>query len=171
VASQVSSLGILIDALRNEGDSIGARVNVVASHVPCGLGEPIYSKFDSDLAAALMSINAVKGVEIGSGFSSVRQKGSYHRDEISPEGFLSNHAGGILAGITTGQEITASVAFKPTSSIRILAKSIDEKGESVEVVTQGRHDPCVGIRAVPVVEAMVALVVVDHWLRFLAYKK
>ncbi len=154
-----------MDKLRKSGDSVGARINVVARNVPAGLGEPVYGKLDADLAAAMMSINAAKGVEIGAGFTSVEQMGTEHRDEITPEGFLSNHAGGILGGISSGQEITASVAFKPTSSLRIPARSIDVEGNAVEVVTKGRHDPCVGIRATPIVEAMMALVLMDHVLR------
>jgi len=154
-----------MDKLRKSGNSVGARINVVARHVPAGLGEPVYGKLDADLAAAMMSINAAKGVEIGAGFASVDQKGTEHRDEITPEGFLSNHAGGILGGISSGQDITASVAFKPTSSLRIPARSIDVAGKAVEVITKGRHDPCVGIRATPIVEAMMALVLMDHLLR------
>jgi chorismate synthase len=154
-----------MDKLRKSGDSVGARVNVVARHVPAGLGEPVYGKLDADLAAAMMSINAAKGVEIGAGFAAVEQRGTEHRDEITPEGFLSNHAGGILGGISSGQDVTASVAFKPTSSLRIPARSIDIDGNPVEVVTKGRHDPCVGIRATPIVEAMLALVLMDHALR------
>lgn len=154
-----------MDKLRKSGNSVGARINVVARHVPAGLGEPVYGKLDADLAAAMMSINAAKGVEIGAGFASVDQKGTEHRDEITPEGFLSNHAGGILGGISSGQDITASVAFKPTSSLRIPARSIDVAGKAVEVITRGRHDPCVGIRATPIVEAMMALVLMDHLLR------
>jgi chorismate synthase len=154
-----------MDSLRKSGDSVGARVNVVARHVPPGLGEPVYGKLDADLAAAMMSINAAKGVEIGAGFTAVEQHGTEHRDEITPEGFLSNHAGGILGGISSGQDVTASVAFKPTSSLRIPARSIDTEGNPVEVVTKGRHDPCVGIRATPIVEAMMALVLMDHVLR------
>lgn len=154
-----------LDGLRKSGDSIGARVSVVAEGVPVGLGEPLYGKLDGDLAAALMGINAVKAVEIGDGVDVIRQRGSEHRDELTPEGFLSNHAGGILGGISSGQPIVAHVAIKPTSSILVPGRSLNLAGEPVEVVTRGRHDPCVGIRAVPIVEAMVALVLMDHILR------
>ncbi len=154
-----------MDALRKSGDSVGARINVVARNVPAGLGEPVYGKLDAELAAAMMSINAAKGVEIGAGFRSIEQKGTEHRDEITPDGFLSNHAGGVLGGISSGQDVTASVAFKPTSSLRIPARSIDVEGKAVEVITKGRHDPCVGIRATPIVEAMMALVLMDQVLR------
>ncbi|MDP1574593.1 MAG: chorismate synthase [Coxiellaceae bacterium] len=151
--------------LRREGNSIGARINVIAKNIPIGLGEPVFEKLDAEIARALMGIHAVKGVEIGAGFSCVMQKGSENRDEITPDGFLSNHAGGILGGISTGQDIVASVAFKPASSIRIPGKSIDVNNNPVEVVTTGRHDPCVGIRAVPVVEARMAMVLMDFFLR------
>ena len=154
----------LIEQTRRDGDSLGARVTVHADFIPAGLGEPIFDKLDADLAKALMSIPAVKGVEIGDGFSVISQKGSTHRDEITPDGFLSNHAGGILGGISTGQSIIASVAIKPPASIRMPAQTVDINMNSAEVSTTGRHDPCVGIRAVPVIEAMVALVVMDHWL-------
>ena len=164
-AAQVPVLEKAMDALRKSGDSVGARVNVVADGVPPGWGEPIYGKLDGDLAAALMSINAVKGVEIGDGFAAVAQRGSEHRDEMSPAGFASNHAGGILGGISTGQAVTASIALKPTSSILIPGHSVNLAGEPVEVVTKGRHDPCVGIRATPIAEAMMALVLMDHALR------
>ncbi|MFA7095086.1 MAG: chorismate synthase [Gammaproteobacteria bacterium] len=164
-ASKVTELEAYMDALRKEGDSIGARVNVVATGVPPGLGEPVFDRLDADLAHALMSINAVKGVEIGAGFACVEQKGTEHRDEITPEGFLSNNAGGILGGISTGQDIVVSIALKPTSSIRIPGRSVNLRGEPVEVVTTGRHDPCVGIRATPIAEAMVAIVLMDHLLR------
>lgn len=164
-AELVPELESFMDALRKSGDSVGARVNVLARGVPAGWGEPIYGKLDAELAAAMMSINAAKGVEIGAGFGSVDQKGTEHRDEITPEGFMSNHAGGILGGISSGQEIVVSTAFKPTSSLRIPCRSIDIEGREVEVVTKGRHDPCVGIRATPIVEAMMALVLVDHALR------
>jgi chorismate synthase len=137
----------------------------VARGVPAGLGEPIYGKLDADLASAMMSINATKGVEIGAGFSSVEQQGTEHRDELTREGFLSNHAGGVLGGISSGQDVQVSVAFKPTSSLRIPCRSLDEAGNEVEIVTKGRHDPCVGIRATPIVEAMMALVLMDHVLR------
>lgn len=155
----------LIDRLRKEGDSVGAAVVVTATGAPPGLGDPVFDRLDAAIASAMMSINAAKGVEIGSGFDSVRQRGSEHRDEMVPKGFLSNNAGGILGGISTGQQIFARVAFKPTSSIRIAGRTIDESGEEGEIVTTGRHDPCVGIRAVPIAEAMLALVVMDYYLR------
>lgn len=164
-AAKVAELEAYMDALRKEGNSIGARINVVATGVPPGLGEPVFDRLDADLAHALMSINAVKGVEIGAGFACVEQKGTEHRDEITPEGFLSNNAGGILGGISTGQDIVVSIALKPTSSIRIPGRSVNLRGEPVEVVTTGRHDPCVGIRATPIAEAMVAIVLMDHLLR------
>ena len=164
-AQQVPALEKYMDVLRKSGDSVGARVNVVAEGVPPGWGEPIYGKLDGDLAAALMSINAVKGVEIGDGFAAVTQHGSEHRDEMTPDGFVSNHAGGILGGISTGQAVTASMVFKPTSSILVPGRSVNLSGEPVEVVTKGRHDPCVGIRATPIAEAMMALVLIDHALR------
>ena len=164
-AAMVPELEKYIDALRKSGDSVGARVNVVADNVPPGWGEPIYGKLDADLAAALMSINAVKGVEIGDGFAAVAQRGSEHRDEIMPQGFLSNHSGGILGGISSGQAVLASMALKPTSSILIPGRSVNLDGDPVEVRTKGRHDPCVGIRATPIGEAMVALVLMDHALR------
>ncbi|MDV2079797.1 chorismate synthase [Marinobacter xestospongiae] len=164
-ADKVAELEAYMDALRKEGDSIGARINVVAEGVPPGLGEPIFDRLDADLAHALMSINAVKGVEIGAGFGSVSQKGTEHRDELTPEGFLSNHAGGVLGGISSGQPILASIALKPTSSLRLPGRSIDVHGNPVEVITTGRHDPCVGIRATPIAEAMMALVLMDHYLR------
>ena len=164
-AAMVGELESYIDALRKSGDSIGARVNVVAENVPPGWGEPIYGKLDGELASAMMSINAVKGVEIGEGFAVVERKGSEHRDEITPRGFLSNHAGGILGGISTGQDIVASLALKPASSILIPGKSVNESGEAIEVRTKGRHDPCVGIRATPIAEAMMALVLMDQALR------
>ncbi len=164
-ATKVEQMAALIDTLRKDGDSIGARINVVACNVAVGLGEPVFDRLDADIAHALMSINAVKGVEIGAGFASVEQKGSQHRDEITPSGFLGNNAGGILGGISTGQDIVASLALKPTSSIRIPGRSVNIRGEPVEVVTTGRHDPCVGIRAVPIAEAMLAIVLMDHTLR------
>ena len=164
-AAKVSELETYMDALRKSGDSIGARINVVAEGVPPGLGEPIFDRLDADLAHALMSINAVKGVEIGAGFASVEQKGAEHRDEMTPEGFLSNHAGGVLGGISSGQPIVASLALKPTSSLRLPGKGIDTDGNPVEVITKGRHDPCVGIRATPIAEAMMAIVLMDHYLR------
>lgn len=162
---KVPEMEAYMDALRKEGDSIGARINVVAENVPPGLGEPIFDRLDADLAHALMSINAVKGVEIGAGFGCINQKGTAHRDEMTPEGFLSNHAGGVLGGISSGQPILASIALKPTSSLRLPGRSINELGEPVEVITTGRHDPCVGIRATPIAEAMMALVLMDHYLR------
>jgi chorismate synthase len=162
---RVPELEAYMDALRKSGDSVGARVNVIARHVPVGLGAPIYGKLDADLASAMMSINAAKGVEIGAGFDSVAQMGSEHRDEMTPEGFLSNHAGGILGGISSGQDIVVSTAFKPTSSLRIPCRGLDVEGNEVEIVTKGRHDPCVGIRATPIVEAMMAIVLMDHVLR------
>jgi len=161
----VGELENYMDKLRKSGDSCGARVSAVARNVPAGLGEPVYGKLDADLASAMMGINAAKGVEIGAGFDCVAQMGTEHRDEITPDGFLSNHAGGILGGISSGQDILVSVAFKPTSSLRIPCRSIDIHGNAVEVVTKGRHDPCVGIRATPIVEAMLALVLMDHVLR------
>ncbi len=164
-ASVISRLEAYMDQLRKDGDSCGARIEVVARNVPVGLGEPIYDKLDADIAHAMMGINAVKGVEIGAGFASVSQKGSEHGDELTPEGFLSNNAGGVLGGISTGQDITVSLAIKPTSSIRTPRRSIDKAGHPVEVVTHGRHDPCVGIRATPIAEAMLALVLMDHALR------
>ena len=162
---KVAELEEYMDALRKSGDSIGARVTVEATGVPAGWGEPVFDRLDADLAHALMSINAVKGVEIGAGFAAVAQRGTEHRDEITPKGFLSNHAGGVLGGISTGQAVQASIALKPTSSIRLPGRSINTAGEPVEVVTKGRHDPCVGIRATPIAEAMMALVLLDHALR------
>jgi len=159
-------IAALIDALRREGDSIGAEVTVVATGVPIGLGEPVFGRLDADLAAALMSINAVKGVGIGDGFAVVGQRGTEHRDEITPAGFVSNHAGGVLGGISSGQDIVARIALKPTSSITTPGRSIDVHGNAVDVVTKGRHDPCVGIRATPIAEAMVAIVLMDHLLRY-----
>jgi len=164
-AAQVSELEKYLDALRKSGDSVGARVDVQAIAVPPGWGEPIYGKLDAEVAAAMMSINAVKGVEIGDGFASVAQHGSEHRDEMLPQGFLSNHAGGILGGISSGQSVCCSVAFKPTSSLRLPARGIDLDGAPVAVVTTGRHDPCVGLRAPPICEAMMALVLMDQALR------
>ena len=162
---KVAELERFMDALRKSGDSIGARVTVVASGVPVGWGEPVFDRLDADIAHALMGINAVKGVEIGAGFACVEQRGTEHRDELTPAGFLSNNAGGILGGISTGQDIVASIALKPTSSIRLPGRTINLHGEPVEVVTKGRHDPCVGIRATPIAEAMLALVLMDHALR------
>ena len=163
--SVIGQLESYMDSLRKSGDSVGARVSAVARNVPAGLGEPVYGKLDADLATAMMSINAAKAVEIGAGFDCVEHMGTEHRDEITPEGFLSNHAGGILGGISSGQDILVSAAFKPTSSLRIPCRSVDVHGNAVEVVTKGRHDPCVGIRATPIVEAMLALVLMDHVLR------
>ena len=163
--SRVLELETYMDALRKEGNSVGARINIVATGVPPGLGEPIFDRLEADIAHALMSINAVKGVEIGAGFDCVEQKGTEHRDEITPAGFLSNHAGGTLGGISSGQDILASIALKPTSSIRIPGQTVDIDGQPVEVVTTGRHDPCVGIRATPIAEAMLAIVLMDHMLR------
>ncbi len=154
-----------MDDLRRAGDSIGALVAVVAENVPPGLGEPVFDRLDADIAHAMMSINAVKGVEIGDGFGSVTARGSEHRDEITPEGFLSNHAGGILGGISSGQDIVVRLALKPTASIRLPGRTIDREGHAVEVVTTGRHDPCVGLRATPIAEAMLCLVLMDHLLR------
>ncbi|PIE44299.1 MAG: chorismate synthase [Gammaproteobacteria bacterium] len=164
-ASLVAEIESYMDALRKEGNSIGAEVTVVAENLPPGLGEPVFDRLDADLAHSLMSINAVKGVEIGEGFAVVDRKGTEHRDEMSPEGFLSNHAGGILGGISTGQNVVARIALKPTSSLRLPGKSIDVSGNPIEVVTHGRHDPCVGIRATPIAEAMMAITLVDHYLR------
>ena len=164
-AGKVEEMAKYMDALRKEGESIGARIEVVATNVPPGLGEPIFDRLDADLAHALMSINAVKGVEIGGGFACIEAKGTQFRDEITPEGFLSNHAGGILGGISSGQPISASIALKPTSSLRLPGRSINSRGEPVQVVTEGRHDPCVGIRATPIAEAMMAIVLMDHYLR------
>nr|VFK80659.1 MAG: chorismate synthase [Candidatus Kentron sp. SD] len=164
-AALVPKLAAYMDALRREGNSIGARVTVTASGVPAGLGEPVFDRLDADIAHALMGINAVKGVEIGDGFAVVEQKGTEHRDEMTPEGFLSNHAGGMLGGISSGQEIVASIALKPTSSLRLPGRGIDIHGKGIDVVTLGRHDPCVGIRATPIAEAMLAMVLMDHALR------
>lgn len=164
-AAKVPELEAYMDGLRESGDSVGARVNVVAEGVPVGWGEPVYGRLDADIAAAMMSINAVKGVEIGAGFAAVAQKGSEHGDEMTPEGFVTNHAGGILGGISTGQEVTVSIALKPTSSIRLPRRSVDAEGRPVTVQTTGRHDPCVGIRATPIAEAMLACVLMDHALR------
>ncbi|WP_421863668.1 chorismate synthase [Motiliproteus sp.] len=164
-AAKVKEMEDYMDALRKEGNSIGAKISVVASGVPVGLGEPIFDRLDAELAHSLMSINAVKGVEIGDGFAVVEQKGTEHRDEMTPEGFLSNHAGGVLGGISSGQDIVAHLALKPTSSLRLPGRSIDSNGQPIEVVTQGRHDPCVGIRATPIAEAMMAITLLDHLLR------
>jgi len=164
-ASMIAQLEAYMDELRRAGDSCGARIEVVAENVPPGWGEPIYDRLDADIAHAMMGINAVKGVEIGAGFRSIAQKGSEHGDELTPEGFASNHAGGVLGGISTGQDITVSLAIKPTSSIRTPRRSIDKAGAPAMVETFGRHDPCVGIRATPIAEAVLALVLIDHALR------
>jgi len=164
-ADKVPEMEAYMNALRKEGDSIGAKITVVATGVKPGLGEPIFDRLDADLAHALMSINAVKGVEVGDGFDVVEQKGSEHRDEMSPEGYLSNHSGGVLGGISSGQDIIAHIALKPTSSITVPGKTIDVNGEQTELITKGRHDPCVGIRATPIAEAMMAIVLADHYLR------
>lgn len=160
----VATLESFMDELRRAGDSVGARITTVAEHVPVGWGTPVYAKLDADLASAMMSINAVKAVEIGAGFSAVTQRGSEHGDELTPEGFVTNHAGGILGGISTGQDIVVTIGIKPTSSIRVPRRSIDKKGNPTTVETNGRHDPCVGIRATPIAEAMMALVLMDHAL-------
>lgn len=163
--SKLEALDELMRALKKEGDSIGAKITVVADHVPVALGEPVFDRLDADLAHALMSINAVKGVEIGDGFAVVNKRGSENRDEITPNGFESNHAGGILGGISSGQPVVAHLALKPTSSITVPGRTINREGEQVEMITKGRHDPCVGIRAVPIAEAMMAIVLMDHLLR------
>ncbi len=164
-AGIVAELEKFMDQLRDSGDSCGARVNVVAQRVPVGWGEPVYGRLDADIAAAMMSINAVKGVEIGAGFAAIEQKGSEHGDEMTPQGFLSNNNGGILGGISSGQEVTVSIALKPTSSIRLPRRTIDVEGKATRIETTGRHDPCVGIRATPIAEAMLACVLMDHALR------
>lgn len=164
-ASKLEELDAYMTALRKEENSVGAKVSVIATGLPPGWGEPIFDRLDAEIAHAMMSINAVKGVEVGDGFAVVAQKGTEHRDEMTPEGFLTNHAGGILGGISTGQDILVSIALKPTSSITTPGRSINSKGEAMEVITKGRHDPCVGIRAVPIAEAMLALVLMDHALR------
>lgn len=164
-AGKLEALDEYMRALKKEGNSIGAKVAVIARNVPVGLGEPVFDRLDADIAHAMMGINAVKGVEIGDGFAVVEQKGSEHRDEMTPAGFASNHAGGILGGISSGQEIVVSMALKPTSSITVPGKTINTSGEATEMITKGRHDPCVGIRAVPIAEAMLALVLMDHLLR------
>lgn len=163
--ARVPEIEALIWKLREDGDSIGARVNVIAAGVPPGLGEPVFDRLDADIASAMMGINAVKAVEIGAGFAVVGQKGSEHRDELTPSGFRSNHSGGVLGGISSGQDIVVSMALKPTSSIRIPGATIDVDGQPVEVSTTGRHDPCVGLRATPIAEAMLAIVLMDHYLR------
>jgi chorismate synthase len=162
---KVEEMEIYMQALLKKGDSIGAKINVIATNMPIGLGEPVFDRLDADIAHALMSINAVKGVEVGSGFNSIDQVGSEHRDEITKNGFLSNNSGGVLGGISTGQDILVSMALKPTSSLRIPGRSIDIHGNAIEVVTKGRHDPCVGIRATPIAEAMLAITIMDHLLR------
>jgi len=164
-ADRVAALEAHMDALRRAGDSCGARVNVVAQGVPVGWGAPVYGRLDADIAAAMMSINAVKGVEIGAGFAAVTQTGTTHGDEMTPQGFLSNNNGGVLGGISTGQDVTVSIALKPTSSIRLPRRTVNVRGEAVSVSTEGRHDPCVGIRATPIAEAMLACVLMDHALR------
>ncbi|MQM31509.1 MAG: chorismate synthase, partial [Candidatus Accumulibacter phosphatis] len=164
-AAIVPELEDYMDRLRKAGDSVGAKITVAASGVPPGWGEPVYDRLDAEVAYAMMSINAVKGVEIGAGFASIAQRGSEHGDEMTPQGFLSNHAGGVLGGISTGQDLVVSVAIKPTSSIRLPRRSVDRAGNTAMVETHGRHDPCVGIRAAPIAEAMLALVLIDHALR------
>jgi chorismate synthase len=166
--ARIPELEDFIWRLREAGDSIGARITVIAKGVPPGLGEPVFERLDADLASAMMGINAVKGVEIGAGFKSVEQRGSEHRDEMTPSGFLSNNAGGVLGGISSGQDIVVSLALKPTSSITVSGKTVDVQGAPIDVVTTGRHDPCVGVRATPIAEAMMALVLMDHYLRFRA---
>ncbi|HLB30423.1 MAG TPA: chorismate synthase [Gammaproteobacteria bacterium] len=163
--ARLGELEDFMDQLRKSGDSIGARINLYATSAPAGLGEPVFDRLDADIALAMMSINAVKGVEIGAGFAAIAQKGSEHRDEIAPAGFLSNNAGGILGGISTGQDILVSIALKPTSSIRLPGRTVNIRGEAATITTKGRHDPCVGIRGTPIGEAMLALVLMDHWLR------
>jgi chorismate synthase len=160
----IARLETFMDDLRKAGDSVGAKITTVAEHVPVGWGSPVYAKLDADLAGAMMSINAVKAIEIGAGFASVSQRGSEHGDELTPEGFVTNHAGGILGGISTGQDVVVTIAIKPTSSIRVPRRSIDKAGNPRSVETNGRHDPCVGIRATPIAEAMMALVLMDHAL-------
>lgn len=165
---KIDALDELIRGILREKDSIGAAVKVVATNVPVGLGEPVFDRLDAELAHSLMSINAVKGIEIGDGFACVNQKGSEHRDEMTPNGFLSNSAGGVLGGISSGQDIIANIALKPTSSIGVSGKTINVKGEPADIITRGRHDPCVGIRAVPIAEAMMAITIMDHYLRHIA---
>ena len=163
--SRIDELDRFMDELREQGDSIGAKISVLASNVPPGLGEPVFDKLEADLAHGLMSINAVKGVEVGAGFAAIEQRGSEHRDEMSADGFSKNDAGGTLGGISSGQDVLASIALKPTSSVSVPGKTIDKAGNETEIVTKGRHDPCVGLRATPIAEAMVALVIMDHYLR------
>lgn len=164
-ASKIADLEAYMDELREAGDSIGAKISILASAVPVGLGEPVFDKLEADIAHGLMSINAVKGVELGAGFAAVSQKGSQHRDEMTPDGFKKNDAGGTLGGISSGQDILASIALKPTSSISVAGSTVDRQGKASSIVTTGRHDPCVGLRATPIAEAMVALVLMDHYLR------
>ena len=164
-SSRLDELDRFMNELREQGDSIGAKISVLATNMPIGLGEPVFDKLEADIAKGLMSINAVKGVEIGAGFAAVSQRGSEHRDEISADGFAKNDAGGTLGGISSGQDLLASIALKPTSSISVPGKTIDKSGRDTEIVTKGRHDPCVGLRATPIAEAMVALVLIDHYLR------
>ncbi len=166
--SKIEQLETYMDALRKSGDSIGARINIVASHMPVGLGEPVFDRLEADVAHAMMSINAVKGVEFGAGFGCINQKGSEHRDPVTPNGFTSNHAGGVLGGISSGQDLLVSIALKPTSSLRLGVESIDKNGNPTKVITKGRHDPCVGIRATPIAEAMLAITLMDHLMRHLA---
>ena len=166
--SRIPEIEDLIWRMREEGDSIGARVTVIATAVPPGLGEPVFERLDADLASAMMGINAVKGVEIGAGFKAVEQRGSEHRDELTPTGFTSNHSGGVLGGISSGQDLVVSIALKPTSSITLPGATVDLDGRACEIATTGRHDPCVGFRATPIAEAMMALVLMDHYLRFRA---
>lgn len=163
--SRIDELETFMDDLRKQGDSIGAKISVLAENVPAGLGEPVFDKLEADIAHGLMSINAVKGVELGAGFAAITQHGSEHRDEMSADGFSKNDAGGTLGGISSGQDLLASIALKPTSSVSVPGKTIDKSGENTEIVTKGRHDPCVGLRATPIAEAMVALVIMDHYLR------
>jgi len=163
--SRIDELETFMDDLRAQGDSIGAKISVLAENVPPGLGEPVFDKLEADIAHGLMSINAVKGVELGAGFAAITQHGSEHRDEMSADGFSKNDAGGTLGGISSGQDLLASIALKPTSSVSVPGKTIDKSGENTEIVTKGRHDPCVGLRATPIAEAMVALVIMDHYLR------
>lgn len=163
--SRVTELDTFMDELREQGDSIGAKISVLASNVPPGLGEPVFDKLEADIAHGLMSINAVKGVELGAGFAAITQRGSEHRDEMSADGFSKNDAGGTLGGISSGQDVLASLALKPTSSVSVPGKTIDKSGKNTQIVTKGRHDPCVGLRATPIAEAMVALVIMDHYLR------
>jgi chorismate synthase len=163
--ARVDELEAFMDSLRAEGDSIGAKISVLVTGMPVGLGEPVFDKLEADLGKALMSINAVKGVEVGAGFAAVEQRGSQHRDELSESGFSKNDAGGTLGGISSGQDLLASIALKPTSSVSVAGKTIDSSGKQTEIVTRGRHDPCVGLRATPIAEAMVALVLIDHFLR------